>query len=82
MRLSPARLVINGLLYEITLIPLFQGSRVALTFILYKQCMCCSSMQSLRRYETSKAKLEGQERALTAQLQKQLKQNEDLRQKG
>ena len=39
-------------------------------------------LQSLRRFETSKAKLEGQERALTAQLQKQLKQNEELRQKG
>ncbi|XP_060588026.1 M protein, serotype 2.1-like [Ruditapes philippinarum] len=38
--------------------------------------------KSLRRFETSKAKLEGQERALTAQLQKQLKQNEELRQKG
>ncbi|KAL4237583.1 hypothetical protein ACF0H5_002297 [Mactra antiquata] len=38
--------------------------------------------KSVRRYETSKAKLEGQERALTAQLQKQLYQNEELRKKG
>ncbi|KAJ8307998.1 hypothetical protein KUTeg_012872 [Tegillarca granosa] len=38
--------------------------------------------KSLRRYETSKAKLEGQERALSTQLTKQLKQNEELRKKG
>lgn len=38
--------------------------------------------QSLRRYETSKAKLEGQERQLNAQLSKQLKLNEELRRKG
>ncbi|XP_033734693.1 coiled-coil domain-containing protein 175-like isoform X1 [Pecten maximus] len=36
----------------------------------------------LRKYETSKAKLEGQERALNAQLQKQLKLNGELRNKG
>ncbi|KAK3583339.1 hypothetical protein CHS0354_038952 [Potamilus streckersoni] len=38
--------------------------------------------KSLRRYETSKAKLEGEERNLNAQIQKQLKHNEELRRKG
>ncbi|XP_069116380.1 coiled-coil domain-containing protein 175-like isoform X3 [Argopecten irradians] len=38
--------------------------------------------KDLRKYETSKAKLEGQERALNAQLQKQLKLNGELRNKG
>ncbi|WAR19077.1 hypothetical protein MAR_000915 [Mya arenaria] len=41
-----------------------------------------SLRKSLRRFETNKAKLEGQERALTAQLQKQLKQNDELKKKG
>ncbi|XP_021379653.1 shootin-1-like isoform X1 [Mizuhopecten yessoensis] len=41
-----------------------------------------SIRRDLRKYETSKAKLEGQERALNAQHQKQLKQNGELRNKG
>ena len=38
--------------------------------------------QSIRRFETSKSKLEGQERALTAQYNREVKQNQELRQKG
>jgi len=36
----------------------------------------------IRRFETSRSRLEGQERALSAQLSKELKQNDDLRLKG
>ena len=39
-------------------------------------------VQSILRYETSKSKLEGQERALTAAYNRECKQNEELRQKG
>nr|KAG5712796.1 hypothetical protein BaRGS_007393 [Batillaria attramentaria] len=38
--------------------------------------------KGIRRYETSRAKLEGEERALAAQLSKQLKLNDQMRIKG
>ncbi|XP_013404128.1 myosin-2 heavy chain-like [Lingula anatina] len=37
--------------------------------------------KSIRRYDTSRAKLEGQERALMAQLNREIKQNQELKQK-
>ena len=42
----------------------------------------CWHFQSIRRFETSRAKLEGEERALAAQLSKQLKMNDQMRIKG
>ncbi|CAH1790807.1 unnamed protein product [Owenia fusiformis] len=38
--------------------------------------------KNIRRYETSRSRLENQERALVAQLNRELKQNVDLRNKG
>lgn len=40
------------------------------------------SWQSIRRYDTSKSRLEGQQRALIAQHNKEIKMNQDLRVKG